>query len=55
MSKQKALDIDPRTTQQIVYQGVSGGTDNIKIRLCTVLEESKESISEFYKGIAKVL
>ena len=55
LSKQKALDADPRAIQQIVFQGVVGGDDNTKIRLYTILEQSKETILEFYKGTAKVL
>ena len=53
LSKQKALDADPRTIQQIVFQGVVGG-DNIKIRLYTILEQSKETMPKFSKGTAKV-
>ena len=55
LSKQKALDADPRAIQQIVFQGVVRGDDNTKIRLYTVLEQSKETILEFSKGTAKVL
>ena len=55
LSKQKALEADPRAIQQIVFQGVVGGDDNTKIRLCTILEQSKETTLEFYKGTAKVL
>ena len=33
LSKQKALDADPRATQQIVFQGVVEGANNTKIRL----------------------
>ena len=54
-SKQKALDADPRAIQQIVFQGVVGGDDNTKIRLYTILEQSKERILEFYKRTAEVL
>ena len=32
-SKQKFLYADPRTIQQIVFQGVAAGNDNTKIRL----------------------
>ena len=32
LSKQKALDADPRAIQQIVFQGVVGGDDNTRIR-----------------------
>ena len=33
LSKQKALDADPRSLQQMVFQRVVGGTDDTKIRL----------------------
>ena len=36
LSKQKALDADPRAIQQIIFQGVVGGDDNTKIRLYTI-------------------
>ena len=55
LSKQKALDADPRAIQQIVFQGVVGGENNTKIRLYTILEKSKETILEFAKGTTKVL
>ena len=55
LSKQKALDVDPRAIQQIVFQGVVGGHDNTKIRLYTIFKQSKETVLEFYKGTAKVL
>ena len=54
LSKQKALDADPRAIQQIVFRGVAGG-DNTKKRLYTSLEQSKETVLEFYKGTAKLL
>ena len=54
LSKQKALDADPRAIQQIVFQGVVGGANNTKIRLYTILEKSKETILEFAKGTVKV-
>ena len=55
LSKQKALDADTRAIQQIIFQGVLGGDDNTKIRLYTILEQSKEIVLEFYKGTTKVL
>ena len=55
LSKQKALYADPRATEQIVFQGVVGGDNNTKIRLYTILEQSKETALEFYKGTAKLL
>ena len=54
LSKQKALDADPRAIQQIVFQGVVGGENNTKIRLYTIFEKSKETILEFEKGTAEV-
>ena len=55
LSKQKALDADPRAIQQIVFQGVVGGDDGTKIRLNTILEQSKETVLGFSKETAKVL
>ena len=54
LRKKKALDADPRAIQQILFQGVVGGDDNTKIRLCTILQQSKETMLESYKGTAKV-
>ena len=44
LSKQKALDADPRAVEQIVFQGVVGEDDNTKIRLYTILKHSKETV-----------
>ena len=55
LSKQKDLDVDRRAIEQTVFQGVVGGDNNTKIRLYTILEQSKEIILEFAKGTAKVL
>ena len=49
------LHADPRAIQQIVFQDVAGGDDDVKLRLSTILEKSKERVLEFYKGSAKVL
>ena len=54
LSKQKALDADPRAIQQIVFQGVVGGDANTKIRLYIILKKSNETILEFSKGTVKV-
>ena len=48
LSKQKALDADPRAIQQILFQGKAG-------RLYAILEKPKETVLAFYKGTAKVL
>ena len=55
LSKQKVLDDDPRAIQKIVFQGIGEGDDNTKIRLYTILEQSKKTMLEFSKGTAKVL
>ena len=51
LSEQKALDADQRAIEQIVFQGIA----KQKLRLYTDLEESKETVLEFYKETAKVL
>ena len=43
LSKQKALDADPRAIQQIVFQGVVEGAAGTKVRLYAILEKSKET------------
>ena len=55
VSKQKALDADTRAIQLVVFQAVVEGNDGTKIRLYTILEQSKETKLEFLKGTAKVL
>ena len=55
LSKKKDLDADPIAIQQRVFQGVVGGDNNTKIRLYTILENSKETMVQFSKGTAKVL
>ena len=52
LSKQKALDADPKAIQQIIF---TGQAPNNKIRIYYILEQSKETILEFAKGTAKVL
>ena len=50
-TKQKELDADSRAIQQIEFYGML----KINSQVCTILEKSKETILEFYKGTAKVL
>ena len=50
LSKQKELDADPRAIQQIELKYMLGTNSNIY----WVLEKSKETILEFYKGTVKV-
>ena len=51
LSKQKEVDPDPRDIQQFEFYGMLKTNSQI----CTVLEKSKETVLEFYKGTAKVL
>ena len=50
LSKQKELDADPRAIQQIELKYIIETSSNIY----WVLEKSKETILEFYKGTIKV-
>ena len=45
--KQKELDADPRAIQQIEFYGKLETNSQV----CTVLEKSKETALEFYKGL----
>ena len=51
LSKQRELDADPRAIQQIKFIGILKTRSNV----FTILEKSKETIFEFYKGTAKVM
>ena len=51
LSKQKELDADPRAIQQIEFCGKL----DTNFQVCTILEKTKETVLEFYKGTAKVL
>ena len=50
LSKQKELDADPRAIQQIEFKYMLGTSSTIY----WVLEKSKETILQFYKGTVKV-
>ena len=50
LSKQKELDADPRAIQQIEFKYMLGTNSTVY----WVLEKSKETILEFYKGTVKV-
>ena len=52
LSKQKELDADPRAIQQIEFKFMLEGANNSTIYW--VLDKSKETILEFYKGTVKV-
>ena len=51
MSKQKALDGDPRVIQQIIFTGKA--SENVAVY--SILEQSKEIILKFSKGTTNVL
>ena len=51
LSEQRELDTDPRAIQQIEFIGMLKTRSNV----FTILEKSKETILEFYKGTAKVM
>ena len=51
LSKQKELDADSRASQQTEFYGVLKTNSQV----CTVLENSKETMLEFYKETSKVL
>ena len=51
LSKQRELDADPRAIHQIEFSGMLKTRSNI----FTILEKSKETVLEFYKGTAKVI
>ena len=51
LSKEKELDGDPRAIQQIEFIG----TLPVRSDVLFVLEQSKETVLEFYKGTAKVM
>ena len=54
LSKQKELDADPRGIQQIEFKYMLEGNNDNNSTIYWVLEKSKETILEFYKGTVKV-
>ena len=53
MSKQQALDADPRVTQQINFTANLDRAGNTRIHF--ILEEAKETVLDFSQGTVKVL
>ena len=51
LSKQKALDADPRVIQQIIFTGQASGN----VAVYYILEQSKETILKFSEGTTNVL
>ena len=52
LSKQKALDADPKAIQQIIFTGKG---DDEALTFFYILEKSKETMLQFSKGTTKVL
>ena len=51
LSKQKALDADPKAIQQIIFTGkIKAAADNTRVIIYYILEQSKETILQFSKG-----
>ena len=53
LSKQQALDADPRANQEINFTANSDRAGNTRIYF--ILEEAKETILDFSQGTVKVL
>ena len=53
LSKQQALDANPKANQQINFTASSDRAANTRIYF--ILEESKEAILNFWQGTVKVL
>ena len=53
LSKQQALDADPRASQQVNFTANFDRRGNTRIYF--ILEEAKETILNFSQGTAKVL
>ena len=51
LSKQKALDADPKAIQQIIFTGkIKAAADNTRVIIYYIHEQSKETMLEFAKG-----
>ena len=53
LSKQKALDLDPKAIQQINFTGFLDRAGNTRVYF--ILEEVKEALLDFSQGTVKVL
>ena len=53
LSKQQKLDADPKVMQQINFTAVLNRVEGATI--CFIIEEAKETVSDFSKGSVKVL
>ena len=52
LSKQQALDVDPRTIQQIIFTANLDRAENTTMSFIT--EEAKETVLNFSQGTVKV-
>ena len=56
LSKQKVLDAESRTIQQIIFTGKIKATEqNARVIIYYILQKSKQTILEFSEGTTKVL
>ena len=53
LSKQKALDFDPKTIQQINFTGNLDRAGNTRVYF--ILKEAKETALDFSQGIVKAI
>ena len=53
LSKQQALDVDPRTIQQIIFTANLDRAGNTTMFF--IIEEAKETVLDFSQGTVKVL
>ena len=55
LSKQKALDADPKAIQQIIFTGnITSAAVNTRVIIYYILEQSQQTILEFAKRTTKV-
>ena len=55
LSKQQALDADPKVIQQIKYTGTLDGEANDDTTMFFIIEEAKEILLNFLQGTVRVL
>ena len=55
LSKQQALDADPKAIQQINFTGKLAQNSNANTAIFFLIEESKVTILDFSQGTVKVL
>ena len=55
LSKQQALDADPKAMQQINFTGNLAPEENVNSKMFFIIEEAKETILDFSQRTATVL